>query len=248
MRLPLKTLASNNIILLGLAVFFTGEIWGMEQGCCESKTVGSNSYTLVENETASKDLGCNSLCVYKMDGKPESRYCFKSGDMPVNCTGDSRKIIIYNDLEQSRVTGNVSVKVFLTVAVIETIPYTIDESFGQVSVDIPQGSIPSIILKIAAADDEEEGIKITCESLLHPYGSVFAVIGNPPPSACKVINVDQAPEAGTCTAAPDAVGFPVLCLPGVNNCNSGFKPQFPEPAIEGPNGEYFCPCRCERDM
>merc|ERR1719250_556316 len=66
---------SNNIILLGLAVFCTGEIWGMEQGCCESKTVGSNSYTLVENETASEDLGCNSLCVYKMDGKPESRYC-----------------------------------------------------------------------------------------------------------------------------------------------------------------------------
>ena len=218
----------------------------MEQGCCESKTVGSNSYTLVENETASKDLGCNSLCVYKMDGKPESRYCFKSGDLPVNCTGDSRKIIIDNNFG-SRVTGNVSVQVFLNVAVIETVPYTI-ESLGQVSVDIPRGIIPSIILKIAATIDEEEGMEITCEPLLHPYGSVFTVIEYSPPLECKVINVDQATEAGTCTAAVDDVGMPVLCLLTDNNCNSGFKPQFPEQAIEGPNGEFFCPCRCERDM
>merc|ERR1719312_2309099 len=237
---------SLDILLLGFAVFFTGKLSAMDQGCCESKTVGPNTYTLVEDETASEAWGCKSLCVYKMEGKPESRFCFKSGDLPVNCMGDSRKIIIYNNFE-TRVTGNVSVKVFLTIEVIETVPYTI-EPLGQVSVDIPQGIIPSIILKIAAALDEEEGIEITCEPLLHPHGSVFAVSESLLPSVCKVINVDQATEAGTCTAAVDDVGMPVLCLPGENNCNSGFKPQFPEQAIKGPNGEFFCPCRCERDM
>merc|ERR1712215_553728 len=142
-------ISRNTILLLGLAVFFTGQISGMEQGCCVSKTVGSNSYTLVEDETASETLGCESLCVYKMEGKPESRYCFKSGDLPVSCTGDSRKIIITNSFE-TNVTGNVSVKVFLNVAVIENVLYTI-EPLGHVSVPIPRGiGLPSIILKITA--------------------------------------------------------------------------------------------------
>merc|ERR1719369_1236180 len=231
---------SLDILLLGFAVFFTGKLSAMDQGCCESKTVGPNTYTLVEDETASEAWGCNSLCVYKMEGKPDSRFCFRSGDLPVNCIGDSRKIIIKNNLT-IEVNGTVFFEVCFSinfnVCSIEPKPFTIPPS-GQVPVTVPVGITG--IINITAA--EESPLGRVCDPLLSPYGSIFGVTNIPPPIiplACEVVNLepeDYASEFGTCRALPNGVGLPVQCLLIDNNCNPGFEPIFgPPPA---------CLCRC----
>merc|ERR1719312_1633017 len=77
-------------LFLGVATFYAGSVLGEERsGCCTSKTVGTDAYTLRETETAPDTLGCQSSCVYERDEEPGSRYCFKKGDLPVTCTEEN---------------------------------------------------------------------------------------------------------------------------------------------------------------
>merc|ERR1711872_45078 len=74
------------------------------EGCCSTKKVGSHSYTLLlENDSAPAKLGCSSSCVYQRDGEENSKYCFKPGDLPVECTGElmiPQKISIFNNFSE----------------------------------------------------------------------------------------------------------------------------------------------------
>merc|ERR1712013_17878 len=217
-----------------------GQISGMEPGCCESKTVGSYSYTLVEDETASEIFGCKSLCVYKMDGMPDSRYCFKSGDLPVSCTGDSRKIIIVNSFSTGgELSGTVNVRVYLSVnfnvSRIESIPWTIGQNNGQTTVTLPSYGFGNLIVNITS------GI---CIPVVQPITvSVFSVgpagVVFPP---CSVEQwIGEGSFDGTCTAVPDASGQ--TCNLDKDNCVPGFNPSYPVPNLCCEP----CPCLCKRD-
>merc|ERR1712215_156714 len=52
--------------------------------CCEEKTVGGVNYKKVGNQDTTK-FGCLSNCVYESVLSPGTKYCFKEGDLPVNC-------------------------------------------------------------------------------------------------------------------------------------------------------------------
>merc|ERR1719206_873582 len=69
-------------IFLVLAIFPTGFVLG---DCCMSKTVGPHAYTLIENDAAAITMGCKSSCVYQRDEEAGTRFCFKTGDLPVTC-------------------------------------------------------------------------------------------------------------------------------------------------------------------
>merc|ERR1719186_1996394 len=55
------------------------------EGCCLTKTVGPDSYTLVEG-TNPVPSDCLDKCVYQRDGEAGSQICFKRGILPVTCT------------------------------------------------------------------------------------------------------------------------------------------------------------------
>merc|ERR1712215_325487 len=99
-------------VLLVLAVFRVGFMLGEEgNNCCTSKTVGPHAYTLIENEVPSNSMGCKSPCVYERDGEPGTRYCFKTGDLPVTCR-DSLSFVV--NLKFQNQLGN-AVTVTVTV-------------------------------------------------------------------------------------------------------------------------------------
>ena len=58
--------------------------------CCTRKTVGDVEYSLVEEEDTS-GYNCMTNCVFEKKDSPGSRFCFASGDLPVDC-GDGGKI------------------------------------------------------------------------------------------------------------------------------------------------------------
>merc|ERR1711872_970789 len=72
--------------------------------CCTRKTVGGTEYSLI-NETDTSGYNCKTNCVYEKDEAPGSRYCFASGDLPVDCGdgGNSNRQIICNYLPKSDV-------------------------------------------------------------------------------------------------------------------------------------------------
>merc|ERR1712151_265767 len=72
--------------------------------CCTRKTVGGIEYSLI-NETDTSGYNCKTNCVYEKDEAPGSRYCFASGDLPVDCGdgGNSNRQIICNYLPKSDV-------------------------------------------------------------------------------------------------------------------------------------------------
>merc|ERR1719312_216007 len=230
-----------DIILLGLAVFFADQPSAMEQGCCGSKTVGSHSYTLVDGETAAEAWGCKSLCVYKMDGEPDSRYCFKSGNLPVSCTGDTRKIFITNDLT-TEVNGTVYVRVFLSinfnVSRIDPIPYNIPPS-SQVPITLPEGNPGVKILRITAAVGGTN-----CDPELAPYGSVFGVFPKITTlTFCEVLSSERPTGHGTCSAIPIVFEGDLTCNLKANNCDPGYRPSF-SPHDPGTVDGAICPCTC----
>merc|ERR1719446_1916346 len=71
-------------IFLVLAIFHAVISKGDRQ-CCGSKTVGLFKYTLIGNEADLDQFGCKLPCVYEKNGEPGSKFCFKSGDLPVTC-------------------------------------------------------------------------------------------------------------------------------------------------------------------
>jgi len=58
------------------------------QDCCASKSVGNESYTLVNNSGLLVPEECLVPCVYSRDGQPGNYFCFKSGSLPVTCIGE----------------------------------------------------------------------------------------------------------------------------------------------------------------
>merc|ERR1719250_165655 len=50
-----------------------------DDACCEAKTVGGVSYTLIEAEGDTGSFGCKDTCVYEEIGSQGSRFCFKLG-------------------------------------------------------------------------------------------------------------------------------------------------------------------------
>merc|ERR1712142_1069629 len=94
---------------MGLSVFLPLTLLALTQGqplnqCCTRKTVGSEEYSLV-NEVDTSGYNCKTNCVYEKDTAPGSRYCFASGDLPVDCGdgGQSNRQIICNYLPKSDV-------------------------------------------------------------------------------------------------------------------------------------------------
>ena len=47
-----------------------------QAGCFYKKTVGDADYTLIKGN-AEDGFGCKDSCVYEMDLKPGTRFCFK---------------------------------------------------------------------------------------------------------------------------------------------------------------------------
>ena len=64
--------------------------------CCTRKTVGATEYSLVQEEDTSS-FNCMKNCVYERKDTPGSRFCFASGDLPVDC-GDGGKIWLVRDV------------------------------------------------------------------------------------------------------------------------------------------------------
>jgi len=53
--------------------------------CCTAKTVGGESYKLVDAEEDTESFGCKDSCVYEKIGSQGSRFCFKEGDFEAMC-------------------------------------------------------------------------------------------------------------------------------------------------------------------
>merc|ERR1712098_292950 len=108
------------------------------EGCCSSKTVGPHSYTLVENETAPSQFGCSSSCVYKREGEENEKFCFKPGQLPVECTGE----ILIEISISFNVTGQVSGTIF--AAPIKNFEYVVMELGERKTFYVEAGSIEKI--------------------------------------------------------------------------------------------------------
>lgn len=56
--------------------------------CCDEKTVGDTSYTLVDDDNIDADElpeKCLNDCIYARTGFSEPKFCFARGDLPVAC-------------------------------------------------------------------------------------------------------------------------------------------------------------------
>merc|ERR1712126_342672 len=104
----LAIMRNNYNIFLFIGVSYIGSVLMQgNSGCCLSKTVGTESYTLL-NETAARDrdLDCLSPCIYMNNDQPGSRFCFKSGPLPVTCNDDNvYPFSITNKLNQTAIVG-----------------------------------------------------------------------------------------------------------------------------------------------
>merc|ERR1739838_1127913 len=79
---------------------------GQPAQCCTRKTVGGVEYSLVD-EIDTSGYNCLSSCVFEKADSPGSRFCFASGELPVNCgdggSSPSTRQIICNYLPKSDV-------------------------------------------------------------------------------------------------------------------------------------------------
>jgi len=71
------------VLLLGSYLGHLGSCQDTDN-CCQSKIVGSYSYTLLSEDTVPSS--CLQGCVYTRDEQPGSRFCFARGNQPVICT------------------------------------------------------------------------------------------------------------------------------------------------------------------
>merc|ERR1712128_367888 len=70
-------------LLLVTSCLFQG-YKGQPAQCCTRKTVGGVEYNLVD-EIDTSGYNCLSSCVFEKADSPGSRFCFASGELPVNC-------------------------------------------------------------------------------------------------------------------------------------------------------------------
>jgi len=133
-----------------------------ESSCCLFKTVGSESYTLL-NETAAdyRELDCLSPCVYTREDQPGSRFCFKTGTLPVTCTDNNYFLFISitNKLSQSA-NGNIIGKDY-------SIPYFLHP--GQTKLFL----VKELPVSITAVQSGQ-----TCTTLNNPAGFCFGIAGD----------------------------------------------------------------------
>merc|ERR1712128_349165 len=77
--------------LAGLFLYFLIKITignPLNPGCCSSKSVGNESYTLVIKADIKMPTACLESCIYTRDGQNgNSLFCFARGSLPVVCTG-----------------------------------------------------------------------------------------------------------------------------------------------------------------
>lgn len=60
--------------------------------CCHNKLVGGRNYNLI-GEATEKELqvyGCNSPCVYNLEGDRQQQFCFRPGTMESKCLTTSK--------------------------------------------------------------------------------------------------------------------------------------------------------------
>merc|ERR1712013_539447 len=90
--------------LVRLLALFQVALGQPVEQCCTRKTVGDVEYSLVEEEDTS-GYNCMTNCVFEKKDSPGSRFCFASGDLPVDCGdgGNSKRQIICNYLPKSDV-------------------------------------------------------------------------------------------------------------------------------------------------
>ena len=115
-----------------------GSVPADDNDCCYQKTVGPDSYTLVDT-TAAVPAECINTCVYQRDGQPGEQFCFKTGDLPVNCISKQFKLI--NKYPGSNFSGNITYSVNFALFVD---PYTVGEN-GTFIFAIPSETIVQTI-------------------------------------------------------------------------------------------------------
>lgn len=81
-------------LLIGLFLLYGETVKGFHTGypltdCCDRKEVGGVPFTLVSEEDTTM-YGCESNCLYaRDDGMSQSRFCFKSGNLPFHCIDEN---------------------------------------------------------------------------------------------------------------------------------------------------------------
>ena len=94
------------------------KLWtGEECTCCQNKTVGAHSFTLIHNYTGPIPSNCKNNCTYERNDQDGSCYCFAVGDNQVQCQPHSElggypDVHLRNDYN-STVNGTVHYATFL---------------------------------------------------------------------------------------------------------------------------------------
>merc|ERR1719293_263930 len=70
------------MIVVGLGCARAGVIT-----CCKEKTVGGVKYRKTGDEDTSK-FGCKENCAYEKVNSPGPKFCFKKGNLEVECAGE----------------------------------------------------------------------------------------------------------------------------------------------------------------
>merc|ERR1711872_611090 len=130
--------------------------------CCLSKIVGTETYTLL-NETAAyyKELDCISPCVYTRDDQPGSKFCFKTGALPVICTNNNLRFpfSITNELSQAA-NGQI-------IGQDYEIDYFLESNQTK---SFPVKGPPTSITAVQSGQ--------TCSTLNNPKGFCFRIVGD----------------------------------------------------------------------
>ena len=99
-----------------------------DPNCCYKKTVGSESYTLLENITGAVPAECINSCIYERDQQPGSQFCFKMGNLPVKCR---RYLEIHNTYLEFNFLGQITINILGTNPGITPPPtFFVDYSVG----------------------------------------------------------------------------------------------------------------------
>ena len=80
----------RHLLRVGL-LLIPGFSLGKEIGeCCKRKVVGNAIYNFIKQVGEAKSqFGCMNDCVYSIEGKPDSMFCFRSGDQRAVCQDSS---------------------------------------------------------------------------------------------------------------------------------------------------------------
>ena len=129
-----------------------------------SKTVGPHAYTLIENDDAAITMGCKSSCVYQRDEEAGTRFCFKTGDLPVTCEDSLSSVV--NIKIQNNLRFAVTVRITVTPG-----PQPALQIIGANEDDIVTISGNSQILSIIVSYN---GIT-HCQTGNNPPGTLFTI-------------------------------------------------------------------------